>query len=263
MPKRILVTGSAGTVGRAASAELRAAGHFVRGLDREPTPDVDEALRGDVADRTLLDIAMQSIDTVIHLAAALEWLDFEEHQVSSNILGVYRMFEAAKQAKIQRIILASTVQVSGRLNRDATHPLTSRDGTYSYNTYGATKVFAEELGKVYSHTEKIVVLAARLCWMPRVAEHVTASGPRGRYQFFLSHDDGGRFFKAAVDAESIPPGTFHAMYVVSQSPPPHSPLFDVTEAKTLLNWEPRDTFPQGLPTEWNVPAILAETSPSH
>ena len=45
----VLVTGSAGRIGRAVSAELVARGHRVRGFDRVPSPALRETVVGDVA----------------------------------------------------------------------------------------------------------------------------------------------------------------------------------------------------------------------
>lgn len=54
MPDRrvAIVTGSAGGIGAATTAELRRNGWLVAGLDRSPSPDVDLDLRIDVMDNT-------------------------------------------------------------------------------------------------------------------------------------------------------------------------------------------------------------------
>ena len=70
-PKRILVTGSAGRIGRAVVAELVARGHEVVGFDRAPTPGVP-AERGVVAPLSDVDAlrrAATGADAIVHLAA--------------------------------------------------------------------------------------------------------------------------------------------------------------------------------------------------
>ena len=47
--RSVLVTGSAGRIGRAVSAELRARGHRVRGFDRVPSPGLADSVVGDLA----------------------------------------------------------------------------------------------------------------------------------------------------------------------------------------------------------------------
>ena len=71
MPQRVLVTGSAGRLGRAAVAAMVAAGHDVVGFDRRPTPGLPESscFVGSILDETLLRTAIAGADCLIHLAA--------------------------------------------------------------------------------------------------------------------------------------------------------------------------------------------------
>ena len=48
---KVLVTGSAGCIGRAVVAELRRRGHEVRGLDLGPTPGLGDFVVGSITDR--------------------------------------------------------------------------------------------------------------------------------------------------------------------------------------------------------------------
>ena len=66
---KVLVTGSAGTVGRPLCEELGRRGHVVRALDVAPTPDVADAVVADVADAAAVQAAMRGVDAVVHLAA--------------------------------------------------------------------------------------------------------------------------------------------------------------------------------------------------
>ena len=47
--QRVLVTGAAGRIGRVVVRELKARGHFVRGLDLRPSPGADDSVIADVA----------------------------------------------------------------------------------------------------------------------------------------------------------------------------------------------------------------------
>ena len=67
-PASVLVTGSAGRIGRAVVRELSAQGASVRGLDIAPTPDI-ESLVGSITDAALVRRAMQGVQTLVHLAA--------------------------------------------------------------------------------------------------------------------------------------------------------------------------------------------------
>ena len=62
---RVLVTGSAGAVGRPVVAALREEGHDVRTFDRHGDADVT----GDLADVDVVDEAVEGCEVVVHLAA--------------------------------------------------------------------------------------------------------------------------------------------------------------------------------------------------
>jgi nucleoside-diphosphate-sugar epimerase len=246
MSKLVLVTGSSGCVGRAACKALLAAGHRVRGFDLVANAELSDQVVGTIADSELMERAVSGVDAIVHLAAAMEWLEFLRDQVPANIIAIYHLFEAAQRHHVPRIAVASTIQVA-RWKKDAVRRIS--DGTSPSNTYGATKVFAEAMGQVYAHRAKTCVIAARICWLPRNLDTVRVIREHHGQTSYLSHDDAGRFFLRAVDAEhpDLAPGTFHAMYVTSKVPPDMSERVDISEARTLLGYDPQDIFPEGLP----------------
>ena len=107
----VLVTGSSGWIGRAVSAELVARGHRVRGFDRVPSPALREAVVGDVASPDDLDRALADMDTAVHLAATPDEADFMTLLLPNNVIGLYRMLEAARHARLGRVILISSGQL--------------------------------------------------------------------------------------------------------------------------------------------------------
>ncbi len=74
--RAVLVTGSAGRIGRAVCAELIARGHRVRGFDRIPSPALADAVVGDVVSPADLARALDGMDTAVHLAATPDEADF-------------------------------------------------------------------------------------------------------------------------------------------------------------------------------------------
>src|SRR5215467_4377298 len=107
----VLVTGSAGRVGRAVVRELKARGRRVRGFDLAPTPGADEAVVGDLADGDAVRRAAAGAGAVVHLAATPDDADFLSELLPNNVVGVYHVFEAARQAGVRRLVLASSGQV--------------------------------------------------------------------------------------------------------------------------------------------------------
>jgi len=237
----VLVTGSAGRIGRAVSAELVARGHRVRGFDRVPSPALREAVVGDVASPDDLDRALAGMDTAVHLAATPDEADFMTLLLPNNVIGLYRMLEAARHARLGRVILIS----SGQLYRghDGPLPITPATPTSPRNWYALTKVLAEAAGQVYAATHGLNVVVIRPGWVPRDRAHAEelAASAHGK-DGYLSPGDAGRGFAAAVEAESLPP--FTVVHVCSL--PVGMARYDLRPAKTLLGYEPRDRWPGGL-----------------
>ena len=104
-------------------------------------------------------------------------------------------------------------------------------------------MFLEALGQVYARQHGITVLAVRLGWCPRDAGQVEEIRRDERGQdVYLSPGDAGRFFAAAVEAETLPP--FAMLYATSRFT--HTLRYDLTLTRELLGWEPREQWPEGL-----------------
>jgi hypothetical protein len=117
--------------------------------------------------------------------------------------------------------------------------------------YAATKVFQEAAGRAYAEAHGLSVLAVRLGWCPRTPEHVaeldrTDWGP----DVYLSPGDAGRFFACAVEA----PAGFRFAVVYACSRPAREVVYDLGPARTLLAYEPRDTWPRGVEEMLACPA---------
>lgn len=141
--KNILITGGAGSIGRALVKELlRFNPSVIRILDTDetelfylqhehPTQTNLRFLVGDVRDKERLVRTMQDIDIVFHLAAlkhvmSSEYNPFEA--VKTNILGVQNIIDAAIETEVKKVIFTSSDK--------AANPS---------NTMGSTKLLGEKL----------------------------------------------------------------------------------------------------------------------
>ncbi len=239
----VLVTGSAGRVGRSAVAELVAHGHAVRGFDRAPTPGTKDFIVGDITDAEALKRAAQGVSAVIHLAATPDDADFLTQLLPPNIIGLHHVLEAARLAGVKRIVLASSGQVNWWQRMRQTAPIGPREPVTPRYWYAATKVFAEAIGQGYAETHGIEVIAVRLGWVPRDAAHIAEIADTDwAKDVYLSPGDAGRFFAAAVKAPMKE--RFAILYATSK--PVNLPRFDLAPTKQLLGWEPQDMWPQGI-----------------
>ncbi len=243
MAKKILVTGSAGGVGRVVSKELTEAGHEVRGFDRIATPDATDSVVGDILDRAAVLEAAAGMDTVIHLAATPDESDFLQELLEPNVRGLYHVCDAARRQGLKRLILASSVQVV--FGHDWSKPVRLEDGPRVINHYALTKLWAEDLGEMYARVYQMSVIAARLGWLPRSKEHAEElqASPFGT-DLYLSHGDAGRFFLACVEAD-LAPGQFQALFATSR--PVGQEKIDISATEKLIGYKPQDTWPQGQP----------------
>src|SRR4051794_11074412 len=107
----VLVTGSAGRIGQAVVRELLARGQPVRGFDVVPTPGAADAVVGDIASAEDVRRATAGAKAVIHLAATPDDDDFMTRLLPNNIVGTFNLIEAAREANVPRVVLASTGQV--------------------------------------------------------------------------------------------------------------------------------------------------------
>jgi hypothetical protein len=100
----------------------------------------------------------------------------------------------------------------------------------------------EVVGQVYAHVHGQSILVVRLGWCPRDREHAAklAVDDVGK-DVYLSPADAGRFFVCAVEA----PETIRYAVVFATSKPLCQTRYDIASARTLLGYEPQDTWPAG------------------
>ncbi|QUM70714.1 NAD-dependent epimerase/dehydratase family protein [Sphingopyxis granuli] len=117
----VIVTGSAGKLGRAAVAALRKAGHRVVGLDVQGSIAAAQSLRADCTDFgqvmgafSGIDITGGVPDAVVHLAGIpMPGLATDQRSFEVNTISTYNVFSACARLGISRIVWASSETIFG------------------------------------------------------------------------------------------------------------------------------------------------------
>jgi UDP-glucose 4-epimerase len=159
---RVVVTGGAGTIGShivdaalaSGAQEVIAIDLLLRGDRRSLSPALATGrarlVELDIRDRASVRANISGADFVFH-QAALRWMRCEEqprecHEVMVD--GTFNVLEAAADAKVRRVVLASSAVVYGepiRLPFDEDHPL---NGT---RMYAAAKAANEQMARAFAY----------------------------------------------------------------------------------------------------------------
>jgi nucleoside-diphosphate-sugar epimerase len=173
---KVLVTGSAGFIGRALSERLQLAGHEVLGLDRRPSLDTD-VLIDITADSGLAECLRDwNPDIVVHLAALAgvrPSVQRPREYLETNVLGTSQVMEAAVAAGARRVVVASSSSIFGHCETAAAED----DPVSPLSPYAASKVATEAVARSYAERGLLEVAVIR---------PFTVYGPRQRPDMFCA-----------------------------------------------------------------------------
>ena len=217
---RVLVTGSGGVIGIVLQERLPY-----------------EFTEFDLPDHTVLDLhdvssAAANHDAIIHLAwdkRGDDWLS--ENLNTDNIQGAFHVLEAANQAGVKRVIIASSVHADDFVGEHIVAPLRPYDLPTPDSPYGANKCMIEALGRYYAHAKDLEVICIRFGGVNR-DDQPPASPPSER-QVWFSQQDCASLIASCLQAENIPNG-FAIVYGISAN----DGL--VQDLSNPFGWEPND-----------------------
>jgi UDP-glucuronate 4-epimerase len=188
--KNILITGTAGFIGFHLARLLLQDGHRVFGFDgMTDYYDLNlkkrrhqillqskhfSALEGSLEDGTVLVDAARDFkpDVIVHLAAQAGVrysLENPRAYIDSNVVGTFNVMEAAREAKVDHLLMASTSSVYGANEEMPFDECEKTDAPLTI--YAATKKANEAMGHSYAHLWNIPTTMFRF---------FTVYGPWGR-----------------------------------------------------------------------------------
>jgi UDP-glucose 4-epimerase len=182
---RVLITGGAGLIGsniadllvREDVGEIVILDNFIRGRRENLANAISSGrvtiVEGDIGDRAVVARAMAGIDIVFHEAAIRITQCAEDPRLALEVLidGTYNVVESAVQAKVKRLVAASSASVYGLAEE---FPTTERHHPYNNRTfYGAAKAFNEGLLRSFNEMYGLNYVALRCfnVYGPRMDAH--------------------------------------------------------------------------------------------
>lgn len=156
---KYLVTGGAGFIGSNTAEELARRGHQVRVLDNLSSgkrenllhlSDKIELMVGDVRDKSACMKAARGVDYVLHLAALSgvgRSVEHPEETNAVNVDGTLNILMAANEAKVKRLVFASSCAIYGDCSR---FPLRETERPNPHSPYAASKIMGEYYSQIFA-----------------------------------------------------------------------------------------------------------------
>jgi len=172
---RVFVTGAGGFIGSHLVEALADAGAHVKALVRytsrgswghleQLAPEVRNSLEvvlGDVRDAQFMRRQIDDCHVVFHLAALIGIpysYEASESYVDTNVRGTLHILEAARETRVQRVVVTSTSEVYGTARHTPiyeSHPLQAQ------SPYSASKIAADKLAESYHLSFGLPVVTVR------------------------------------------------------------------------------------------------------
>ncbi|QLD10859.1 NAD-dependent epimerase/dehydratase family protein [Microbacterium oleivorans] len=179
----VLATGTSGFLGRAVVADLLAAGHEVRTLQRRPSgvPGARDVL-GSITDSEVVGRAVEGADAVVHLAAKVSLAGDVREFHAVNVEGTRTMLDAASRAGVARFVQVSSPSVAHAGSSLAGAGADAADPVRARGEYARTKAEAEliALGRD-GDAMRVVAVRPHLVWGPgdpQLIERIVARARR-------------------------------------------------------------------------------------
>src|SRR5271155_5953367 len=160
--KRVLITGAGGGIGRSLRETLRGVYPVLRVSDRvalAPARDGEEVDCTELSDMPAVARMVADVDGIVHLGG-ISGENAWPVILEGNIIGLYNVFEAARRAGVQRIVMATSNHAVGSYPRAQAidHRVVPRPDS----RYGVSKAFSEALASLYADKHDIGFLCTRI-----------------------------------------------------------------------------------------------------
>lgn len=233
--RKVLITGAAGYIGtflRKAWADRYDLA--LTDVKEIPEPGDAKTIIGDMRDVELMKKACEGVDTVVHLAAnAKSNAPFEDDVLETNIVGTHSVLKAAAESGVKRVIVASSIHCVGGYPADV--QVKWDMPVRPCCEYGASKCYAEALGRYFSDKFDMSVIAIRI---GGVHGHKSENPHHdsNRLDILISQEDLTQLITKCIEApENLRYDIFHGL---SDN---NFKRLDLSHTRETLDYDPEDT----------------------
>jgi uronate dehydrogenase len=145
-------------------------------------------------DRAAVLQLLAGVDAVVHLGGVATELHFDQI-VQANIVGMYNLYEAARQHNVRRMVFASSNHVTGYYRQDEV--VSPHDPVRPDGHYGISKAFGENLSRFYFDRYGIETVCIR------IGSSFPQPKDRRMLASWLSYDDLERLVVASLTAPVV------------------------------------------------------------
>jgi nucleoside-diphosphate-sugar epimerase len=240
VPRKVLITGGGGFLGRAIVKLLVQRNDHVRSFSRNLYPELAsmgvEQIQGDICDHTAIGQALKGVELVFHTAAkAGIWGNYSDYY-KINVTGTQNVIAGCKKHHIPRLIYTSSPSVvfdgtdMEGVNESAPYP------TKYHAHYPKTKAMAEQnVIQAAGQGLMTIILRPHLIWGPRDKHFVPRIISRAKHLIRVGNgknlvdtvyiDNAADAHILAADSLEKNPKLSGNMYFISQGDP--VPLWDM------------------------------------
>ncbi|RDV45198.1 NAD(P)-dependent oxidoreductase [Leifsonia sp. ku-ls] len=158
LPRRVLVTGADGSIGRATTERLLRLGVAVTALSLDFAADspADRVIAGDARDEAVVARALEDVDALVHLAAIPHpSLGTPAVVFGTNAVATFTVLAKAGEAGVRRAVIASSINAFGV-------PMNPNDVMPAY--YPLDEDIPADIADGYSLSKQADEATARMAW---------------------------------------------------------------------------------------------------
>jgi nucleoside-diphosphate-sugar epimerase len=259
---RVVVTGADGLIGRLVLDAWRNDDRYQAiGLARKSGPYTD--VETDIVDLDALVEAFQGADAIVHLAATSAVGSAWEAVLPSNLVGTYNVFEAARQAGVERVVFSSSNHSIGTNETENAPELYELDDPRVWDEtaeirpdslYGVSKVYGEAMARYYVDHHGLKAFCLRIggtrapddpthpgnLWKPEFDNDPEKLASRKRMRaVWLSEGDCVQLIERCLASDR----DWVLCYGISNNP---RRFWDIEHAKRVLGYQPQDAAPEDI-----------------